>query len=68
LLIDFLTKLSSLWGTPYILAVAHQQYSFLEEEYFQSITNEKAIFIDVKGIYRNKIKNLLIGVCSVYIS
>jgi UDP-N-acetyl-D-galactosamine dehydrogenase len=48
-------------GTNYdavIVAVNHKPYLKLDEEYFKSITNEKAILIDVKGIYRKKIKEL----------
>ncbi|OFX49922.1 MAG: UDP-N-acetyl-D-galactosamine dehydrogenase [Bacteroidetes bacterium GWA2_30_7] len=41
-----------------IVAVNHADYVNLNEDYFKSITNEKAIIFDVKGIYRNKIKNL----------
>jgi UDP-N-acetyl-D-glucosamine/UDP-N-acetyl-D-galactosamine dehydrogenase len=41
-----------------ILAVAHQQYTGLDEEYFLSLSSERGIIMDVKGIYRNKIKHL----------
>ncbi|MBC8110321.1 MAG: nucleotide sugar dehydrogenase [Verrucomicrobia bacterium] len=41
-----------------ILAVAHEEYSHLDEDYFQSITTKNAIFIDIKGLYRNRIKQL----------
>jgi UDP-N-acetyl-D-galactosamine dehydrogenase len=41
-----------------IVAVNHKPYKELDETYFKSITNEKAILIDVKGIYRKKIKEL----------
>jgi UDP-N-acetyl-D-glucosamine/UDP-N-acetyl-D-galactosamine dehydrogenase len=41
-----------------IIAVNHQEYIGLDEKYFSSITSEKAILVDVKGIYRGKIKNL----------
>ncbi len=41
-----------------IIAVAHKEYLSLSEEYFISITKSKAIILDVKGIYRNKIKKL----------
>jgi UDP-N-acetyl-D-galactosamine dehydrogenase len=30
----------------------------LNEDFFKSITTQNAILIDVKGIYRNKIKHL----------
>lgn len=41
-----------------IVAVNHKEYSSLKESYFQSITNNNAVIVDVKGIYRNKIKHL----------
>ncbi|MBI2259069.1 MAG: nucleotide sugar dehydrogenase [Flavobacteriia bacterium] len=42
-----------------ILAVNHKEYSYLSESYFQSILkNNHGVFVDVKGIYRNKIKQL----------
>lgn len=48
-------------GTGYdavVLAVAHNPYKDFSEEYFLSVTNEKALFADLKGIYRNKISKL----------
>jgi len=41
-----------------IVAVNHKPYRELTEDYFESITSEDAILVDVKGIYRNKIKRL----------
>lgn len=41
-----------------IVAVNHEPYRNLEESYFKSITTEDAILVDVKGLYRNKIKEL----------
>jgi len=41
-----------------IIAVAHNEYANLTEEYFKSLLTDKGIVMDVKGIYRNKIKNL----------
>jgi UDP-N-acetyl-D-galactosamine dehydrogenase len=41
-----------------VVAVAHSEYSNLTEEYFHSHTDTKGIVMDVKGIYRNKIKNI----------
>jgi UDP-N-acetyl-D-galactosamine dehydrogenase len=49
-------------GTDYdavIVAVSHNEYVKLDESYFQSIVTKNGIFIDVKGIFRNKIKNLV---------
>lgn len=42
-----------------IVAVSHQPYLTLTEEYFKSITNSPGILIDVKGIYRNQVKDLV---------
>jgi len=42
-----------------IVAVSHQPYLDLTEEYFKSITNAPGILIDVKGIYRHQTKNLV---------
>ncbi|RLD73282.1 MAG: nucleotide sugar dehydrogenase, partial [Bacteroidetes bacterium] len=38
-----------------IVAVNHKAYLNLDENYFRSISTEKGILIDVKGIYRGKI-------------
>jgi UDP-N-acetyl-D-galactosamine dehydrogenase len=41
-----------------VLAVNHKEYYDLDENYFKSISKDKAVFFDVKGIFRNKIKSL----------
>ncbi len=41
-----------------ILAVNHEEYMNLGEEYFKSITVDDPLFVDVKGVFRNKIKEL----------
>jgi UDP-N-acetyl-D-galactosamine dehydrogenase len=41
-----------------IIAVNHAAYSELDEAYFRSITAPKALIVDVKGSYRNRIKEL----------
>lgn len=41
-----------------VAAVGHDRYLNLKEEYFKSITNENALFVDIKGVYRDKIKEL----------
>lgn len=41
-----------------IVAVSHVQYKNLTEDYFRSITNGKAIMVDVKGIYRGNIHEM----------
>ncbi len=41
-----------------IVAVNHKEYLNLDEDYFKSLMSEKPILIDIKGIYRNKFKDL----------
>ncbi len=41
-----------------IVAVDHTEFSTFDESFFTSITNHKAVLIDVKGIYRGRIKKL----------
>lgn len=41
-----------------VLAVNHKEYVTLNEEYFTSIAADKAIFVDIKGTFRNKINQL----------
>jgi UDP-N-acetyl-D-galactosamine dehydrogenase len=41
-----------------IVAVNHKDYTSLEESYFDSITSQNPIIVDIKGIYKEKIKNL----------
>ena len=41
-----------------IVAVNHREYLGLDETYFKSLSADKGIFVDVKGIYRGKIKDL----------
>jgi UDP-N-acetyl-D-galactosamine dehydrogenase len=41
-----------------IVAVNNREYLDLDEEYFKSILVPNGIFVDVKGIYRDKIKEL----------
>ena len=41
-----------------IVAVSHKDYMKFDESYFKSITTKNAILVDLKGIYRNKIKEL----------
>ena len=40
-----------------VVAVNHKEYVGLTEEDFKKMCNDKAIIVDLKGIYRNKIKN-----------
>lgn len=41
-----------------IVAVGHEKYQCLDEEYFKRITQPHALVVDVKGNFRNKIKDL----------
>lgn len=41
-----------------VLAVNHKEYETLDEKYFTSIAADKAIFVDIKGTFRNKINQL----------
>lgn len=42
-----------------IVAVAHKEFLAFDEEYFINHSSEQPILIDVKGIYRKKIKKIL---------
>lgn len=58
---EYKFKLAEKPGNNYsaiIVAVNHYEYCGLSEEYFRALSAEKGIFIDVKGIYRDKIKNM----------
>jgi UDP-N-acetyl-D-galactosamine dehydrogenase len=52
-----LTKVSGQYDA-IIVAVNHKEYMNLTEEYFVKLSNKGGIFVDVKGIYRNKISKL----------
>jgi UDP-N-acetyl-D-galactosamine dehydrogenase len=41
-----------------ILAVSHKEYKNMDEKFFASILAKKGVFIDIKGLYRNKIKSI----------
>ncbi len=41
-----------------VLAVQHEEYKNLTEDYFKSLMNENGILVDLKGIYRGKIKKI----------
>lgn len=40
-----------------ILAVSHSPYTKFDEKYFESITKPHAVIYDLKGLYRDKIRN-----------
>jgi UDP-N-acetyl-D-galactosamine dehydrogenase len=39
-----------------IVAVNHHEYSIMSENDFKKILTEKGILVDIKGVFRNKIK------------
>src|SRR5258706_1217360 len=41
-----------------IVAVCHKEFIDYDEKYFQSLCNGDSLFVDVKGVFRNKIKEL----------
>lgn len=41
-----------------IVAVNHKKYMDLDEDYFKKISNENPIVVDIKGIYRDKFKDI----------
>jgi UDP-N-acetyl-D-galactosamine dehydrogenase len=41
-----------------IVAVNHDEYKNLDEEYFVNITNNNAVLVDIKNMYRGKINKL----------
>jgi len=41
-----------------IVAVNHNEYKDISEDYFKSLMNENAVLVDIKGIYRDKINDL----------
>ncbi|AHJ95673.1 nucleotide sugar dehydrogenase [Hymenobacter swuensis] len=41
-----------------IVAVSHTPYTELTEDYFKSITNQPAVVVDIKGLFRGQIKDL----------
>ena len=61
ILVEYGFPLSPAIGKNYdaiILGVPHNEYKNLTEDYLLDITNPNAIFADLKGLYRNKFKNL----------
>jgi UDP-N-acetyl-D-galactosamine dehydrogenase len=41
-----------------IVAVPHKAYKDLDEDYFRVLLNDNGILVDLKGLYRGKIKSL----------
>ncbi|MDG2226674.1 MAG: nucleotide sugar dehydrogenase [Flavobacteriales bacterium] len=41
-----------------IVAVNHKEYCDLDEAYFKSILTDVGVFVDIKGVYKNKFKDI----------
>jgi UDP-N-acetyl-D-galactosamine dehydrogenase len=41
-----------------IVAVAHDAYKQLEENYFKKLSREDAILVDIKSLYKSKISSM----------
>ncbi|MDF1672718.1 MAG: nucleotide sugar dehydrogenase [Vicingaceae bacterium] len=41
-----------------VIAVNHKDYTNLDEAYFDSITKENPVIVDLKGVYKGRINNL----------
>ncbi|MFL5754027.1 MAG: nucleotide sugar dehydrogenase [Bacteroidia bacterium] len=41
-----------------IVAVNHKEYKGLDEKFFKSVLSSKGVLVDVKGMYRGKMKNV----------
>ncbi|HEY4798506.1 MAG TPA: nucleotide sugar dehydrogenase [Bacteroidia bacterium] len=41
-----------------IVAVNHKEYEKLDEKYFKTILTAKGILVDIKGLYKNQIKDI----------
>lgn len=58
---EYGVKISDKAGNNYdacIIAVNHKAYSNYEEAFFEELMGEKGIIMDIKGVYRNKIRKL----------
>ena len=42
-----------------IVAVNHKEYKALDEKYFKSVLANKGVLVDVKGMYRGKMKDVI---------
>ncbi|MFC2115476.1 nucleotide sugar dehydrogenase [Bacteroidota bacterium] len=59
---EYMLELNPELSPPYdaiVVAVNHDEYLGLKEEYFSSIAADNAVLMDIKGIYRGEIKKLL---------
>jgi UDP-N-acetyl-D-galactosamine dehydrogenase len=59
---EYLLEMRDKLQPPYdaiVVAVNHDEYMQLDEDYFMSLCSNKALLMDIKGIYRGKIKKLI---------
>ncbi len=59
---EYMLELTSDLNPPYdaiIVAVNHNEYVSLNEDYFVSIAAKDALFMDIKGIFKGKINKLI---------
>lgn len=59
---EYKIKLKNKPGNNYdaiVMAVNHNDYSGLDEKYFKTISSEKGIFVDLKGVFKDKINELI---------
>jgi len=42
-----------------IVAVNHEEYKSMDEKFFKSILDKKGVLVDVKGMYRGKMKDII---------
>ncbi|MBA7573132.1 UDP-N-acetyl-D-glucosamine 6-dehydrogenase [subsurface metagenome] len=59
---EYMLEISSELTPPYdaiVVAVNHDEYLDLKEDYFRSIAAADALLMDIKGIYRGKINKLI---------
>ncbi|HXB39001.1 MAG TPA: nucleotide sugar dehydrogenase [Bacteroidia bacterium] len=42
-----------------IVAVNHKEYKNLDEKFFKSVMDKKGVLVDIKGMYRGKMKELM---------
>jgi UDP-N-acetyl-D-galactosamine dehydrogenase len=59
---EYELELKSKLQPPYdaiVVAVNHDEYTELDEDYFVSLSSDEALLMDIKGIYRDSIKKLI---------
>ena len=58
---EYCFELSDSIQGPYngiVVAVNHEEYTRLDEAYFQSISVPGAVFADLKGVFRNRVNTM----------